>query len=104
MLRQLFIMVLFGAVISMAPEAKAQTRSADNPEPKGVPEQYAGNWVCQTFQPGYNILRPHADPSRPQTDKISTPSTVAVLKFSVKMDGTYETPSAKGHYSFNSVT
>lgn len=102
MLRQLFILVLFGAVVSVAPVVKAQKGNAENQRAKGVPEQYAGNWVCQTFMPGYNILLPSADMSQPQTNKASTPSTVVVLKFSLRTDGVYEASSGKGHYSFDS--
>src|SRR5262247_1291705 len=104
MLRRFFILILFGAVVSVAPLTKAQKGDAENQRAKGVPEQYAGNWVCQTYMPGYNLLRPHADISRPATDKITTPSTVAVLKISLRTDGVYEASNAKGHYSFDSAT
>ena len=104
MVRQFFTLVLFGAVVSIAPVVKAQKETADNQRAIGVPEQYAGNWVCQTYLPGYNILRPHADMSQPQTNKTTTPSTVAVLKFSLRTDGVYEASNAKGHYSFDSET
>jgi hypothetical protein len=104
MLRQFFMLVLFGAAISVAPIVEAQKGSAENKRTKGVPEQYAGNWVCQTYTPGYNILLPNADMSQPQTNKASTPSTVLVLKFSLRTDGVYEASNAKGHYSFDSAT
>jgi len=98
MIKQFFMLVLFGAVVSTVPLVKAQKGSTDNQQAKGVPEQYAGNWVCQTFQPGYNILLPH------QTNPTTTPSTVLVLKFSLKTDGVYEAADSKGHYSFDSAT
>jgi hypothetical protein len=104
MLRQLFMWVLFGAFLDVTPIVKAQKESAENQKSKGVPEQYAGNWVCQTYMPGYDILFPHADPSQPQTNKTTTPSTVMVLKISLRTDGVYETSNAKGHYSFDSAT
>jgi len=104
MVRRFFILVLFGAVVSIAPVVKAQKGSAENQRAKGVPEQYAGNWVCQTYMPGYNILLPNADMSQPQTNKTTTPSTVAVLKLSLRTDGVYEAPNAKGHYSFDPAT
>jgi len=104
MLRRFFILILFGAVVSVAPLTKAQKGDAENQRAKGVPEQYAGNWVCQTYMPGYNILLPNADMSQPQTNKASAPSTVAVLKFSLKTDGVYEASNAKGHYSFDPAT
>jgi hypothetical protein len=104
MVRRFFILVLSGAVVSIAPVVKAQKGSAENQRAKGVPEQYAGNWVCQTSMPGYNILMPNADMSQPQTNKTTTPSTVAVLKFSLRTDGVYEATNAKGHYSFDTAT
>jgi hypothetical protein len=73
-------------------------------EPAGVPPQYAGNWVCQTFTPGYSIVPPPADPSQPMTNKQTTPSTVAVLKVSIRTDGTYDAPNAKGRYAFDPET
>ena len=104
MVKRFFMLVLFGAVVGIATAADAQTGSAENQRPKGVPEQYAGNWVCQTFMPGYNILLPGADMSQPQTNKTTTPGTVAVLKFSLKTGGVYEASNAKGHYSFDPAT
>jgi len=98
MVRYLFILILFGIVFCIAPQAQTQKGSSENQRPKGVPEQYAGNWVCQTFQPGYNILLPN------QTTNTTTPSTVMVLKFSLKTDGVYEASGSKGHYSFDSAT
>ena len=104
MVMRFFMLVLFGAVAGFAPVVKAQKGDAENQRPKGVPEQYAGNWVCQTFMPGYNILMPGADMSQPQTNTTRTPSTVAVLKFSLRTDGVYEASNAKGRYSFDSAT
>jgi hypothetical protein len=104
MARRFFMLVVFCVVIGVAPVVKAQKGSPEIQRAKGVPEQYAGNWVCQTFMPGYNILLPNADMSQPQTNKTSTPSTVAVLKFSLRTDGVYEASNAKGHYSFDSAT
>jgi hypothetical protein len=104
MVRHFFMLVSFVAMVSIAPVVEAQNKGTENQPAKGVPEQYAGNWVCQTYQPGYNLTRPHGDPSQPYTDKFSTSSTVAVLKFSLKSDGTYEASNSGGHYSFDSAT
>jgi hypothetical protein len=104
MARQVFMLVLFGVVVSIAPLVEAQKGVTENQRTKGVPEPYAGDWVCQTYQPGYNIVRPHADQSQPQTDKMSTPSTVVIRKFSLRTDGTYEASNTQGHYSFDSAT
>ncbi|HKQ72554.1 MAG TPA: hypothetical protein VJ810_02425 [Blastocatellia bacterium] len=100
MLRKFFMLVLFGALFSVAPLVEAQKGSEENKRAKGVPEEYAGNWVCQTFMPGYNILLPNGG----MTNKATTPSTVVVLKFALKTDGVYEASNAKGHYSFDSAT
>lgn len=95
MTRRFFIPVLLGVVASVPAVASAQ---------KGVPGEYAGNWVCQTSQPGYNILPPNADLSQPMRNKLTTPSSVAVMKFSIRTDGTYEAPNTKGHYAFDPET
>ena len=39
--------------------AFVQTTQAQDAE--RVPDEYVGDWVCQTFTPGYNIVPPHAD-------------------------------------------
>jgi len=69
-----------------------------------LPVEYIGDWVCQTFTPGYNILPPHADTSQPQSGRITTPSTVQILKFALRADGTYATANSSGHYAFNGST
>ena len=71
---------------------------------KGVAKQYAGNWVCQTAVSGYNVLPYGADMSQPMTNRLTTPPSVAVLKFSLRTDGTYEAPNAKGRYSLDPAT
>jgi hypothetical protein len=70
----------------------------------GVPTEYAGDWICQTFMPGYSIVPPHADLSQPQTNRATTPATVSILRFSVKTDGTYVAAAATGRYAFNAAT
>jgi hypothetical protein len=54
--------------------------------------------------PGYNVRPPHADPSRPLTDKLTTPPSVQILKFSLSTDGTYESVGTKGRYAFDAAT
>src|SRR5215510_13175546 len=102
MVTRLILAALIVAFHTM-PAVEAQRRSQGD-ETKKVPGQYTGNWVCQTSLPGYNILLPSADPSQPMTNKSTTPPTVNVVKFSLKADGTYETATAKGRYSFDSAT
>jgi hypothetical protein len=101
--KRLLLMTLFALVV-IPSAANGQTSSTKSKEPKGVPAQYAGKWVCQSVAPGYNIRPPYADLSQPTTDKMTTPSGVAVIKFSLKEDGTYEATNAKGHYSFDAAT
>lgn len=38
------------------------------------------------------------------TNRMSTPSTVVVLNFSLRADGTYEASNTKGHYAFDPAT
>jgi hypothetical protein len=91
--RRHLILILVGALVS--------TAAADR---VGVPTEYAANWTCQTFMPGYNIRLPSSDPSQPLTGNATTPSTVAILKFSLKADGTYETAEGKGQFAFDART
>jgi hypothetical protein len=102
--RPFFMLVLFSAVVSLVSVGQAQKGSADTLPTTGVPEHYAGNWVCQTAMAGYHLLQPHADLSQPQTNTMHTPSTVGVVKFALRTDGVYEASNAKGHYVFDSAT
>ena len=102
--RRGFLWALLGVLLGISSVAKSQSPATMNKTPKGVPVQYAGKWVCQSVAPGYNIRPPYADPSQPMTDKMTTPATVTVIKFSLKADGTYEAPNTKGHYSFDPAT
>jgi hypothetical protein len=103
MVKQFLILLLVAASAISSYSVNPQ-KSVDDPAAKGVPDPYAGNWICQTAVPGYNILPPHADPSQPATNKMSTPPTTVVVKFSLKTDGTYTAQNSKGHYSFDSAT
>jgi hypothetical protein len=95
-------MSFVGAAIGLAPTAQSQAGLAS--PTNGVPPRYAGSWVCQSAQPGYNITPPHADPSRPATSTLRTPPTVVVHKFTLGTDGTYEASNARGTYSFDPAT
>jgi len=85
------------AVISIGAES---TPGADQ-QPRAVPQQYVGSWVCQSTRPGYNLLLPSSDPSQPLTNKATTAATVIVQKLSLKGDGTYEADSGSGHYAYD---
>ena len=63
--------------------------------------EYTGDWVCQTFMPGYNIRPPSADASQPLTNHMTTPSTVVVLKLALRTDGTYVTADGSGRYALD---
>jgi hypothetical protein len=93
MVRTVFLAASLAVIANMAVGAQGTTR--------GVPEPFVGDWVCQTATPGYNLLLPSSDPSQPLTNKATTPPMVVVQKFSLRADGTYETPNAVGHYSFD---
>ena len=67
----------------------------------GVVEEYTGDWVCQALRPGYNIRPPSADPSQPLTNHMTTPSTVDVLKLTLRTDGTYVAAGGGGRFVLN---
>ena len=64
-----------------------------------VKAEYAGDWLCQTFRPGYNIRPPSADSSQPLTNHATTPSTVVVLKLTLRPDGTYVAADGGGRFA-----
>ncbi|HKE83668.1 MAG TPA: hypothetical protein VKB50_07940 [Vicinamibacterales bacterium] len=79
----------------------AESTPAAGQQPRAVPQQYVGSWVCQTTRPGYNLLLPSSDPSQPLTNKATTAATVVVQKLALKGDGTYEADSGSGHYAYD---
>jgi hypothetical protein len=98
MARTICLAALCSVAVGMALAAKPQEAAAQGGTAKGVPEPYVGSWVCQTFQPGYNLVMPHS------ATPVTTPSTVIVQKFSLRPDGTYETANVRGHYAFDPAT
>jgi hypothetical protein len=66
-----------------------------------VEAEYTGDWVCQTFRPGYNIRPPSADASQPLTNHMTTPSTVTVLKLTLRTDGTYMAADGSGRFALD---
>jgi hypothetical protein len=95
--RKVGAVIVLVLLLAFATSALAQGTTA-------VPAEYAGDWICQTFMPGYSIVPPHADLSQPQTNRATTPATVNILRFSVKTDGTYVVAAAAGRYAFNAAT
>ena len=63
--------------------------------------EYIGDWVCQAFRPGYNIRPPSADASQPLTNQMTTPSTVVVLKLTLRTDGTYVVADGRGRFTLD---
>lgn len=102
MSKSLVALVSFATMLGPGAHARAQV--AGTGQNSSVPETYAGNWVCQTAVAGYNIRPPHAEQSQPQTNTMRTPPTVAVRKFSLAADGTYETAQGKGRYAYDAET
>ena len=98
------LVALVSIATMLGPAALARAQVAGTGQNRSVPETYAGAWVCQTAVAGYNIRPPHAEQSQPQTNTMSTPPTVAVRKFSLAVDGTYETAQGKGRYSYDAAT
>jgi hypothetical protein len=86
----LIVGLLLGAEIGTPPAVPAQDAG-----------RYAGDWVCQTFTPGYNIRPPSADASQPLTNHMTTPSTVAVLKLRLRADGSYQAADGAGRYALD---
>jgi hypothetical protein len=66
-----------------------------------VEAEYTGDWVCQAIRPGYNIRPPSADASQPLTNHMTTPSTVVVLKLTLRTDGTYVAADGHGRFALD---
>lgn len=66
-----------------------------------VETEYTGDWVCQALRPGYNIRPPSADASQPLTNHMTTPSTVVVLKLTLRTDGTYVAADGSGRFALD---
>jgi hypothetical protein len=88
-----------GLGISLAVPSRGAAPAAG--KTSAVEAEYTGDWVCQTFMPGYNIRPPSADASQPLTNHMTTPSTVVVLKLTLRTDGTYVTADGRGRYALD---
>ena len=66
-----------------------------------VEAEYTGDWVCQALRPGYNIRPPSADASQPLTNNMTTPSTVTVLKLTLRTDRTYVAADGGGRFALD---
>lgn len=67
----------------------------------GLEAEYTGDWICQALRPGYNIRPPSADASQPLTNQMVTPSTVVVLKLTLRTDGTYMAADGGGRFALD---
>jgi hypothetical protein len=105
-----YVLLSAGIMLILPTAAKPQrTRSVERPvnsATKGLPQEYTGQWVCQTAVPGQTMIHSTVNVNTgvlEQTTTTTTPGVVAV-KFNLKGDGTYEAPNARGHYSFDAAT
>jgi hypothetical protein len=97
----LVVGLLLGAGLGIPPAVPSRGAEPVAGRTSAVEVEYTGDWVCQTFRPGYNIRPPSADASQPLTNHMTTPSTVVVLKLSLRTDGTYVTVDGSGRYALD---
>jgi hypothetical protein len=86
--------------------ARRPVAQTANQEKKGVPAEYTGAWVCQTATPIQTMTHSSVNTITGKLSQTTTTTTpgVAVIKFNLKANGTYEAPNAKGRYSFDPAT
>src|SRR5689334_22619279 len=79
-------------VLLAAHAVHAQNRGPAEPvdRNRGVPVEFAGNWVCQAAVPGYNLPVPVIPGQAPSMGRMTTPPSTVVIKFTLGVDGTYE--------------
>ena len=92
----LFLALLFvvGLLVVVTRVASTDTTA------KGVAKQYAGDWICRSVRPGLTTQPWIGDPS----SRRSTPTRLWELRFTLRPDGTYHAPDAKGRYSLDPAT
>ena len=100
-MRASLILGLVGAGLGILPVVTPPGAGPAAGAPSGVATEYAGDWVCQAVRPGYNIRPPHADTSQPLTNQMTTPSTVVVLKLTLRPDGTYKAADGTGRFALD---
>jgi hypothetical protein len=82
------------------PEWQGPQVASTDTTANGLAKQYAGNWICRSVRPGYTAQPWINDLSSRRT----TAPMLAELRFSLRADGTYEAPDAKGRYSLDPAT
>ena len=97
----LVVGLLLGGGLGIPPVVPSRGAEPVTGRTSAVEAEYRGDWVCQTFMPGYNIRPPSADASQPLTNHMTTPSTVVVLKLALGTDGTYVTADGSGRYALD---
>jgi hypothetical protein len=104
LLAAVIMLILPTAVMLQQSSTAGRTvKRATDRETRSVPEGYTGTWVCQTASPALTTTHSNVNVitgTLEQTTTTTTPGVVAI-KFTLKADGTYEAPNAKGHYSFD---
>ena len=98
MKRGLFIALLFG--VGLLAVVMTQRVASTDTTAKGLAKQYAGDWICRSVRPGLTTQPWIGDPS----SRRSTPTRLWELRFSLRADGTYQAPDAKGRYSLDPAT
>ena len=90
-------------VISAAVHAQDRVATDSVERRSGVPTEYTGDWVCQSAVAGYNLPVPVAPGQAPSTQRMTTPPSTVVIKFTLDADGTYRAANAAGHYAFHAA-
>jgi tetratricopeptide (TPR) repeat protein len=92
-------------VLAVSSAVHAQDRVTANvvEQRSSVPAEYAGDWVCQSAVAGYNLPMPVVPGQAPSTQRMTTPPSTVVIKFTLAGDGTYQAANARGHYSFHAA-
>jgi hypothetical protein len=95
----LVVGLLLAAGLGILPAVPAQGAG-----PGAGTTEYTGDWVCQALRPGYNVRPPNADASQPLTNNMTTPSTVTVLKLTLRTDRTYVAADGGGRFALDPAT
>jgi Flp pilus assembly protein TadD len=90
-------------VISAAVHAQDRVATDSVERTSGMPTEYAGDWVCQSAVAGYNLPVPVVPRQAPSTQRMTTPPSTVVIKFTLDADGTYRAANAAGRYAFHAA-
>lgn len=90
-------------LISAAVHAQERVATDSVERRSGVPTEYAGDWVCQSGVTGYNLPVPVVPGQAPSTQRMTTPPSTVVIKFTLDADGTYRAANVAGHYAYRAA-